>query len=172
MYDACLIDILKHWPINEPVPTISLRQPWASAVLYFGKDVENRTRWPFKYRGPLIIHASKSQPFAEDVRAFLDCAREDGATDEELRGISPERLPADVAIGGYIVGVVNLVDVFCDTRPAPPDHPIFASPWRLESSPYSLYLENAIAVQPLCARGSLGLFKTPYDIAASLTPLR
>lgn len=31
-------------------------QPWASAIAFAGKDIENRT-WRTHYRGPLAIHA-------------------------------------------------------------------------------------------------------------------
>lgn len=61
------------------MPAISLRQPWATAVLFFGKDVENRSKWHFKHRGPLIIHASKSLPYRDDIESFVKRAREDGA---------------------------------------------------------------------------------------------
>lgn len=37
---------------------LSLRQPWAWAVVHGYKDVENRS-WSTKHRGPLLIHASK-----------------------------------------------------------------------------------------------------------------
>ncbi len=36
---------------------LSIIQPWASAITYAGKDVENRT-WRTNYRGPIAIHAS------------------------------------------------------------------------------------------------------------------
>jgi hypothetical protein len=35
---------------------LTVRQPWAHAILHLGKDVENRS-WPTRYRGPLLIHA-------------------------------------------------------------------------------------------------------------------
>jgi hypothetical protein len=35
---------------------LTVRQPWASAIIYAGNDVENRT-WPTRYRGLLYIHA-------------------------------------------------------------------------------------------------------------------
>lgn len=38
------------------VKTITLQQPWASAVAQLGRNVENRT-WVTRYRGPLLIHA-------------------------------------------------------------------------------------------------------------------
>ncbi|MBL8866467.1 MAG: ASCH domain-containing protein, partial [Planctomycetia bacterium] len=39
---------------------LSIHQPWAHAILHFGKSVENRT-WSTSYRGPLLIHAAKSR---------------------------------------------------------------------------------------------------------------
>ena len=38
---------------------LSVRQPWAWAILHAGKDVENRT-WGTRFRGQLAIHAGKS----------------------------------------------------------------------------------------------------------------
>jgi hypothetical protein len=38
------------------VKALTLRQPWAWAAIYGGKDVENR-RWKTRHRGPLLIHA-------------------------------------------------------------------------------------------------------------------
>ena len=37
---------------------LSIRQPWAWAIVYAGKDIENRT-WYTNYRGEFLIHASK-----------------------------------------------------------------------------------------------------------------
>jgi hypothetical protein len=36
---------------------LSIRQPWVHAILYEGKDVENRS-WKTNYRGWLALHAS------------------------------------------------------------------------------------------------------------------
>jgi hypothetical protein len=35
---------------------LTVRQPWASAIIYAGKDVENRS-WTTSHRGRLYIHA-------------------------------------------------------------------------------------------------------------------
>ena len=37
---------------------LSIQQPWAWAILYAGKDIENRT-WATKHRGPILIHTGK-----------------------------------------------------------------------------------------------------------------
>jgi hypothetical protein len=39
------------------VKALTIRQPWAYAIMRLGKDVENRS-WPTDHRGPLLIHAS------------------------------------------------------------------------------------------------------------------
>ncbi|MER5511532.1 hypothetical protein ABT052_40405 [Streptomyces sp. NPDC002766] len=38
---------------------LTIRQPWAAAVSYADKRVENRV-WPTTYRGPVLIHASRT----------------------------------------------------------------------------------------------------------------
>lgn len=38
---------------------LSIVQPWASAIAFAGKDIENRS-WRTHYRGPIAIHASGS----------------------------------------------------------------------------------------------------------------
>jgi ASCH domain len=37
---------------------LTVKQPWANAIIFDGKDVENRSK-PTKYRGQLYIHAGK-----------------------------------------------------------------------------------------------------------------
>jgi ASCH domain len=44
---------------------LTVRQPWASAIIYAGKDVENRS-WPTKHRGRLYIHAGMTRE-ADDI---------------------------------------------------------------------------------------------------------
>ena len=76
---------------------LSIRQPWAWAILHAGKTVENRSR-PTRHRGPLLIHASKSRrtsdawPSAEWRKRF---------------GI--ERPPRAELPTGALVGVVEVV---------------------------------------------------------------
>lgn len=53
------------------IPALSIRQPWATAVVDFGKFIENRTR-PTKYRGPLWVHASRAiKDWEESVRYIV-----------------------------------------------------------------------------------------------------
>lgn len=71
---------------------LSIRQPWAWAILHGGKDVENRS-WRTQHRGSLLIHAG---------------AREDPDARGQLLAIGLE-VPDTLPLGG-IVGVVDVVD--------------------------------------------------------------
>jgi hypothetical protein len=59
---------LGFWRPGIPLPwgqdalALSIRQPWAHAVLHLGKDVENRDwRYPPTHRGTVIVHAGLSR---------------------------------------------------------------------------------------------------------------
>ena len=38
---------------------LTIHEPWASAIAYAGKDIENRS-WYTHYRGPLALHAGRT----------------------------------------------------------------------------------------------------------------
>lgn len=77
---------------------ISIRQPWAWAILHAGKDIENRS-WSTTYRGELAVHATQLDlgwSFPVGVKH------------------PPER---DMVLGA-IVGLVEMVDVIrCSSSP-------------------------------------------------------
>jgi ASCH domain-containing protein len=68
--------------MNTALPALSLRQPWAWAVLHAGKTIENRT-WATGYRGRIRIHAAKTWDPAGE--AFLAHAGLPGPTYFQLR---------------------------------------------------------------------------------------
>jgi hypothetical protein len=77
---------------------LTVRQPWAWAIIHGGKDVENRSRnIAGAYRGPVAIHvAQKVAPV--DYAQYLQVARAgyDAVGEQNL---------------GHIIGVVDLVDL-------------------------------------------------------------
>lgn len=77
---------------------LCIRQPWAWAIIYGGKDIENRT-WKTGFRGRFLVHASKI--FDEEGWIWL-------AQNENRLGL---KLPymTDFQRGG-ILGSVELVD--------------------------------------------------------------
>ncbi|MEO0783903.1 MAG: hypothetical protein AAFZ46_19395 [Pseudomonadota bacterium] len=87
-----------------PTKALSIRQPWAWAILFAGKDVENRS-WQavnhgLNVRGRIAIHASSGLGKAEyiGVAAWMD-------------EVGIECPPAIVLQRGGIVGSVEVVDV-------------------------------------------------------------
>ena len=77
---------------------VSVHQPWAWAILHAGKVFENRS-WRTTRRGPLVIHAAKS----ERLLASLD-----PAAWRELYGVElPHR--SRLAFRA-LVGIVEVVD--------------------------------------------------------------
>lgn len=79
------------------LPAISVRQPWAWAILHAGKNVENRS-WsvPEKYLGrPLFLHAGKKREW--------EC-------EKYLRDALGLDVPGHLPLGG-IVGLVQFGSV-------------------------------------------------------------
>jgi hypothetical protein len=79
------------------VKALSIKQPWAWAILYAGKEIENRS-WRTQYRGPLVIHAG-AQPHP------------DATMPRGVRKYTPDEIHY-----GAILGVVDLVDVVEESR--------------------------------------------------------
>jgi hypothetical protein len=117
---------------------LSVRQPYAWAILHAGKTTENRS-WRTTYRGELSIHASmRPDP---DGRAFMAGL-----------GIDvPDDLPR-----GVILGSVRLVDVVDDSD----------SPWA-EPGQHHWVLEGPEPwPEPVPAKGDLGLWEFDMEEVA------
>jgi hypothetical protein len=162
--------LLRDWPEGEPVPAISIRQPWAAAVVWLGKDVENRSRWLFKHRGPVLIHASSADYDANDVKTMIEIARDDGVPASVLKAFSPTKHTAEAYAQGAIVAVARLADVFGKEDDMPENHPAAGSPWASDDAEYWLYLTDVEPCVPHSFKGQVGLFSVPFEIARSLAP--
>lgn len=81
---------------------LSVRQPWAHAIIHNGKDIENRKRHS-GYRGTVLIHASIAMP-DDEYRAAVDFMMNSA-------GLSFPETPArtDLKRGG-IIGAVDMLD--------------------------------------------------------------
>lgn len=90
---------------------LSVRQPWAWAIIYAGKDIENRSRCT-RHRGPVAIHATR-------------CTRDDHERDAEtIAKISGLKVPAWEKMRetfGTVIGMADLWDSRND-GPAPKSH--------------------------------------------------
>jgi hypothetical protein len=118
-----------------PAHAISIRQPWAWAIIHAGKDIENRN-WSTNFRGPVCIHASRGMT----KREYLEF---EGLYGFDPRWTIPE--PDSLQFGG-IIGVATITD--CVLR-----HP---SPWFFGR--WGFVLANAQPVDFVEMRGELGIF--------------
>ncbi|MBD2510682.1 ASCH domain-containing protein [Nostoc muscorum FACHB-395] len=125
---------------------ISVRQPWAWAIIYALKDIENRG-WPIHYRGDILIHAAKTCTKKEYqvAREFGHCM---GVVIPEL--ISLRR--------GQIIGMVTIVD--CKFSQ-------IASGWGMAEQ-YHWELANPREIAPIPYIGQLGIFEVPNELVRSV----
>lgn len=116
---------------------LTVRQPWAWAIVAGLKDVENRT-WSTKRRGLLGIHAG---------------LRVDSAGFEFLRSLGIE-LPAHLPTEA-LVGAVDLVAIADDSP----------SPWAFLDCRHWLLDSARMLDRPIPMRGKMGLFGAPASVA-------
>ncbi|MDZ7735912.1 MAG: ASCH domain-containing protein [Gammaproteobacteria bacterium] len=120
---------------------LSIRQPWAFAIVNGWKPVENRT-WPTRYRGRILIHAGKKEE-TEDIEGVLEMIA--GQTGLPILTVIEMYFEQQRTFGG-IVGAATLVDCVtsCD------------SSWF--AGPYGFVLRDAIRYEYIPCRGALGFF--------------
>ena len=113
--------------------SLSIKQPWAWAIVYGGKDIENRT-WPTKFRGRFLIHSSKE--FDRDGFMFMF---------SNLNRLGLTSLPLYFKQGG-VIGSVDLIDCVQNSD----------SIWF--GGPYGFVLRNPEAMAFKPCKGTLGFF--------------
>jgi hypothetical protein len=117
---------------------LSIRQPWAWAILNAGKRIENRSR-RFHYRGPICLHASLYYNAPEFRIAMHDIFK---ATNHKHSA----PLSTDLDRGG-IIGTANIIGRIEHSD----------DPWWI--GPHGLVLEDVKPVPFIPVKGALGLFK-------------
>jgi hypothetical protein len=128
---------------GEEYRVLSVRPPWAWAIIFAGKNIENRG-WTTPYRGAILIHAS-SKKF---VGANLDEAREYIA---RCSGLNERAIPKTFP-RSQMLGLVDLVDCIQRSR----------SPWADPDDQHWL-LENPRPLKmPIRSKGKLNLWKWTY----------
>ncbi len=117
---------------------LSIRQPYAWAIIHAGKDIENRD-WATRVRGRILIHAGVS--WYEGKRAALDDARQWAI----CAGLPP---PTHEQIErGGIVGEAEIIDCVSES----------ASPWFYGR--FGFVLRNARPLPFRALKGRLGFFE-------------
>lgn len=131
--------------IALPKLALSIRQPWAWAIVHAGKDIENRD-WRTNFRGPVCIHAAKGMTGAEWDSAldFIDrafpvpLASKFGRRSSAIHSSDAER--------GGIIGTAEIVDCVEESH----------SPWFFGR--YGFVLRNVQPVEFIPVKGALGFF--------------
>lgn len=127
--------------LAERVYVLTIRNPWAWAIVYAGKDVENRT-WTITTPCTLLIHAGRT--FGPAERTAVEHLQHMGIM-----------LPYELLLGnfhnGHIIGkaVVTECGWTSDSRWATP-------------GTYHWELKDVVPIRtPLLVTGRAGLFKPP-----------
>jgi len=138
-------------PPGDPEPTgrvikaLTVRPPWSSAVIYRGKDVENRTQ-PTKHRGLLAIHAG---------------LRWDKDAVEPISNLAGAYYIG--APHGAIIGTVEVVGCHSGV-----DCAWSCSVWALPDHHHWVLANPKPLSEPIPCKGALGLWNVPADIAARI----
>jgi hypothetical protein len=131
---------------------LSIRQPWAWAILHAGKDIENRSWKPGhpdrRFRGPFLIHSGLGMTKGE-YQEFVYLTDQGGIPLPP--GITVPHF--DALQRGGIVGRAFVVEVALS-------HP---SPWFF--GPIGLVLAHVHPTPFIPLKGALGFFDVPDDIA-------
>jgi len=135
---------------NLPEKALSIRQPWAWAILHAGKRIENRPR-RFNYRGPICLHASLYMPKQTDCDDLNSVFCK---IDDDHPMIATETWAKGEHRGG-IIGTAEIVDCVEHSD----------SPWFF--GPYGLVLENVQPVELIPVKGALGLFNWKRNLTAA-----
>lgn len=126
---------------------LSIRQPWAWAIVSGHKSVENRT-WSHSYRGRLLIHAGKHEDFENIDWVVRRIAEQMGLSPHEVMESYLRRRHL-----GAIVGEVQMNRIVAGRNALP------ENPWYF--GPYGFVLSDPIRYRPVPMRGMQGVFSPP-----------
>jgi hypothetical protein len=128
--------------VSDILRAISIRQPWAWAVVHAGKDVENRSATaPRQFKSAVgervLIHASSYRLSWAEMAAAVAYLKE--------RGVAYPS-PSDLMYGG-VIGSVLVTGIVTRHR----------SPWF--RGPYALVFADPRPRPFMSAKGQVGLFQ-------------
>ena len=134
-------------PAQKKLKAISIREPWAWAILHAGKDIENRS-WRTHFRGVVVIHAASGMTKAEYAWGAKIIMK--------ITGLEPPPWPM-AETRGCIVGLVNIVDCVEKSK----------SKWF--GGDYGFVLNNPRSLaKPIPCAGALGFWDVPVGVAKKI----
>lgn len=126
---------------------LTVLQPWADAIAYLDKRVENRT-WRAQYRGPIVLHAGKSTA-SYTARAVNDISSASGG-----RTTSMPQMRLGCALAIVRIRASMSVEQF---RAEGLHHVPSIGNWL--DGPYAFWLDEPLVLEmPVSMRGAQGLF--------------
>jgi hypothetical protein len=160
------------------VKGISVRHPWAWALVYGGKTVENRGQATF-YQGPLAIHASGTwdPAGARDPRILAAFAPHLTAAERAACVIDPAKHP-DLFPFGAVIAAAQLTDCHWAEFPDRRGGPTCCKPWGelVHVGPKAdhrawHYVPTDVRplTEPVPCRGALGVWTVPPAVLAAIT---
>jgi len=145
---------------------LSLRQPWANAVLFLDKHIENR-KWNTKFRGEFLIHAAKGMTQLEHVNAVVFC---EDVLELQYTSKVTQALRLSALNFGGIVGKARLVDVVPPRDEFVPagvetHYPSTVREWRWHMrEQFGFVLADITPLPFVPCKGALGLWEVPEDV--------
>ncbi|MCY1008547.1 ASCH domain-containing protein [Nannocystis pusilla] len=155
----------QRYPLTTPpkMRALSIRQPWLWAILEGDKRVENRDWAGCEYRGPVLLHASKScgkREFEDAVEAV-----------EEMRidlGLAPIEVPQLGQLErGCICGIARVTGATRHPESWPNARWVVQSGYRIAGA-LGLELEDVRKLPPIPFKGALGFFPVGHDQLATV----
>lgn len=139
-------------PIQFRGKALTVKEPWASAIAYGGKNIENRD-WYTHYRGPIAIHAGAK---VDDEMLEHHCKQVRGGSKKKLGdwlrlGLKRHWSDFDELVTpSHFVAIAMIVD--CVDKSS--------SPWF--RGQWGWVLEGIVPIVPIPHKGSLGLWDCKF----------
>ena len=169
---------------------LSLRQPWAHAVVFGGKTIENRVKWrTSNFRGPLLLHAAQGMTKQEWEAAKAFCV--DRGLWDPIKPPFPHHMLT--LARGAIIGVCDVIGVV-EPRMRHEKNQLGLYNWVPDGTAcvsigaragegcrsltpaeakwwmggFALVLANVRPLTPTPCKGALGFFKVPPQVIEKL----
>lgn len=142
---------------------LTIKQPWAWAILAGLKDIENRT-WSTKFRGRVLVHAGLDKKLDEYP---MNLVFNQDQLDEISKQYNEIELCSRLGPFGAIIGSVEIIDCV-QNHPSIWAEKIENSPFDRESNPKKIYnfvLANPIKLkEPIKIKGKLNFWESNINI--------
>lgn len=133
--------------VAYPPSALSVRQPWAWAIIHAGKDIENRG-WALRGRHPSPNAIAARTVGRIAIHAASGMTRDEYADAADFMHRLGISVPAPhELVRGAVIGSVEVVDV------------VEASTSKWFFGPTGLVLQSPVAGDPVACRGQLGFFQ-------------